>query len=413
MHRPHVPVVVMGHKGHGKSALVESLCVASGARGPRGAVDNIRVAQIQTPTRRYTLLDIPGGPRSVKAALRGSAVAQAAVVVVSASRGPQAQTRDHVLAAVAGGLWPLVVVINDDRQDAAASDAELIDACTFLVRSVINDLGEVGDDVIVVTGAVTNADVAASVIDALEAAVVTASDDSADVVMRVLFDHRRRSRAGRSDEAVASGRLLTGTLHSGERVRVVGLRHPLASTNTALARVDRLEVQGEAHDIVRAGEQLGVQLLFEGAAPVVDRQSVLIVGADVSPAHALRARLRLRPQAIGGRHRPLRAGFVCLAWLGASSVVCTVIPVGDGDSDIVVDPDATFDAVIVLGDGPGHARYAGAGAGICISGDGGLIASGTVTATVDDAPFRERLRALRGAREGSRRAQRLPLPVPA
>ena len=410
------------------------------SRAPRGAADNIRVAQAHTPTRRYTLLDIPGGPRSVKAALRGAAVAQAAVVVVSASRGPQAQTRDHVFAAVAGGLSPLVILINDDSESAGVDSGELIDACALMVRGVINDLGEAGDDVAVISGAVTDSAVAAAVIDALDAAVVPAADDSAGVVMRVLFDHGGRSRArGRSDEAVASGRLLTGTLHLGDRVRVVGLRHPLVgahsvppgssvppgapsgsavppgapSGSTALARVDRLEVQGEAHDVVRAGEQLGVQLYFEGPAPIVDRQSVVIVGEHVEPAHALRARLRLRPQAIGGRHRPLRAGFVCLAWFGASSVLCTIIPVGESDSDVVVDPDATFDAVVVMSGGPAHASYVCVGDGICLSGDGGLIASGSVSAVVDDAPFRERLRALRGARAGSRRAQRQRPLVPA
>lgn len=402
MHRQHIPVVIVGHKAHGKSSLVESMCRANGTRGPRGALNNIRVAQVHTPARRYTLLDIPGGSRSVKAALRGGAVAQAAVVVVSATSGPQAQTRDHLLAAVASGLSTIIIVINDER-----GDAELVDACALLVRGVINDLGEAGDDVAVVTGAVTDADVGAAVIDALDAQDAVVADDSAAPVMRVLFSHPGRGRArGRSDEAVASGRLMSGTLSAQERVVVVGMRHPRGTATTALARIDRLEVQGEAHDVVRAGEQVGVQLLFEGQAPLVCRQSVLIVGMEHSPARAVRVRLRLRPKAIGGRHRPLRAGFVCLAWLGSSSVVCTVIPVGDGDSDVVVDPDASFDAVLVFG--ATNARYAVAGDVVCLSGDGGLIADGRVVDVVDDAPFRERLRALQGARVGSRRALRLP-----
>lgn len=381
--------------------------VAGRSAEPRGAPDNIRVAHTPTSSRRYTILDVPGGPRSVKAALRACAVGQSAVLVVSATTGAQSQTREHILAAKVCGLSPLIVVINDEH-----GEQDLVDACTFEVRSLLNDHGEGGDDTVVITGSARDVEVGRAVLEALDAAVDVAVDDESPALMRVLFGHPRRSRQrGRGDEAVASGRLITGTLRVGDPVQTVGSRQVILSsahrpiaTAPVSARVERLEIQGQAVDVVGAGEQFGVQLIFDGNAPLVDRFSTLLLGeGHAGPAAAFRARLTLRPTAIGGRHHPLRAGFRCLAWIGCASMVSVIIPIGADDRDVVVEPGATFDAVISFW---GH-RYWSPGMTVALTGDGGLIASGHIVDAVDPNPYLQRFEVIRGLRHEAWRATRV------
>lgn len=393
MHRPHFPVAVLGHRGHGKSALAAALAARAGAHRPlRGDPVDVRTCRAPVTSKRITLLDVPGGPRSLQAALRACAVADAAVLVVSSTHGPQSQTRDHVLAARAAGLSPLIVVINDRD-----GDRELLQACEHEVRSLLIDHGEGGDDAVVIAGSVVDAATVDAVIAALEAAPVVARDDEADAVVRVLFFHSGLSRR-RGGNAVASGRVLAGKVRPGDVMRVVGLRAPVGQAHEVGVRVVRVEIDNDEVEVGGVGEHVGVELIAGGATPRVDRQSaVLLASSAPGAARVVTARLTLRPAAIGGRAHPLLAGFECLCWTGSSSTACVVLPYGDGGVDAVGPVDGAFDAAIVFG----APRYAPVDGPVVLTGGGGVIATGVTTASVvqrDSAAWLERLAAVRAAR---------------
>ncbi|MDP2342194.1 MAG: GTP-binding protein [Deltaproteobacteria bacterium] len=435
MRRPHFPVAVLGHQGHGKSTLCAALALATGGQPLRGDPLDVRTCRAVTTSKRITLLDAPGGRRSVNAALRACAVADAAVLVVSSTLGPQAQTRDHILAARAAGL-SIIVVINDFRaRSGSARDRELLEACEFEVRGLLLDHGAGGDDAVVIIGADDDVN-AGGVLAALDALPVTARDDEAAALVRVLFFHSRLSSAAgvdrREGQAIASGRVLAGTLKPGDSVRVLGLRGRIDGTcfcklereaedarvraHDVVARVSRLEIEGADVGTAHAGEHVGVQLAFPGAAPIVDRQSSMLVAAThAGPSTVLTARLTLRPAAIGGRAHPLLAGFECLAWTGSTSTTCVVLPINAGGDDVVGDVDGSFDAAIVLG----LPRYAPLGAPLVLTGDGGLVASGVVVEGItqrDAAGWFDRLNAVRthhaARRTGARRRRALVGAVP-
>lgn len=403
MHRPHFPVAILGHHQHGKSSLCRALAAATSSTRPlRGADDDVRVGTALVASRRLTLLDVPGGPRSVHAALRACAVADAAVLVVYSTRGPQAQTREHLLAARAAGIANVVIVINDGD-----GDAELLEACEVEVRGLLVDHGDGGNEAVVVTGSIANngARVAAAVLAALEGLAGRVVDDEAPAVVRLLFAHPGLSRGHR---AVASGRLLQGTLGLGDEVRVVGGRGPITAASfpkgprseriqqrqpadeagffaahTQVGRVTRLEVEGQQQEAVRAGEQMGLELdipgqtfdAFLAASPRVDRQSCVLLGSGhAGLSTTLQARLALRPAAIGGRSHPLRSGFECLAWTGSSSTLCTVLPVDASGNDAVAEAASTFDAAVLLA----LPRLASPQSLLVLTGAGGVIATGVV-----------------------------------
>lgn len=413
MHRPHHPVAVLGHRGHGKSTLCAALAARTEARALRGDPLDVRTCRAPVTSKRLTLLDVPGGPRSVRAALRACAVADAAVLVVSLTNGPQAQTRDHILAAKAAGLSPLIVVLNDDDKDG---DKALREICEIETRAVLVDHGEGGDDAVVVVTNLQEADPRAvdAILAALEQAPLRAHDDEAPALVRVLFQHPRLGRRHGGARAVVSGRVLAGNVKPGDEVRVLGGRTPILPrswlrfdaadlttrrrNHDVRARVVRVEVDNGEVVVGRAGEHVGVELEFVANAPVVDRQcSVLVSTTHPGPSAALTATLTLRPSSIGGRAHPLRAGFECLAWTGSSSTACVVLPVDDAGKDAIAFADETFQAAILLG----SPRFAPEGAPVTLTGDGGVIASGVILKSLVQADANgwfDRLVAVRAAR---------------
>ncbi len=411
MHRPHFPVALLGHRGHGKSTLAAALAARVDARPLRGDPHDVRTCRVPVTSKRITILDVPGGRRSVNAALRACAVADAAVLVVSSTQGPQSQTRDHVLAAKAAGLSPLIVVINDRD-----GDKELVQACEHEVRSLLIDHGEGGDDAVVIVGSVVDNACVDAVIAALEAAPIGARDDEASAVVRVLFFHEALSRRrGGVAVAVASGRVVAGRVKPDDVIRIVGVRAPhlnvplwtrtdgaqtsaIDRAHDVAARVVRVEIDNDEAAVGAVGEHVGLELVANGPAPHVDRQSVVLVASSSAhPARVVMARLTLRPAAIGGRTHPLLAGFECLCWTGSSSTACVVLPYGDGGSDAVGDVDASFDAAIILA----APRYAAADAPVVLTGGGGVVATGVITSSLvqrDSNPWLDRLAAVRAAR---------------
>lgn len=367
---------------------MQAIAIATAAQGPTRAPDDVRITRCASAAKRYTVLDVPGGRRSLPAALRATSMADVAVLVVSSTMGPQALTREHLLAALSARLTSIVVVINDIN-----GDRDLLSACELEVRSLLVDHGADGDDVPVVTGSLRTGadDVAHAVLAAIDSFAVVLRDTAAAVVMRPMFHHPGLSQAAILVDgvgtSVASGRLMTGTLQRGDEVRLIGHRSAstwaerAADTFDVRARVARLQINSTAVDTVEAGEHCGLQLRFAGHAPLVDRFSTVIVGAEQpGPVSAVRARLTLRATAVGGPRRGLRAGCRVNLWSGPAAAAATIVlPVDDHDHELaVVDAGSTFDAVLLTS----APRFFQPGAPIALVSSAGVLAAGEVTRLV-------------------------------
>ena len=442
MHRPHCAVVVLGHTGHGKTSLVDAL---RGQPGPARRINDadVKVVRCSTSNKRYTLFDVPGGPRSLHAALRATPMADVAVLVVSSIAGPQAFTREHLLAAKGMGVQHIVVVINDHD-----GDRTLLDACELEVRSLLSEHGEAGDEAAIIVASLRDDVVraAAEVFAVLDATAHRFYDDEADACLRVLFRHPGLSAPnvhGR-ELAVSSGQLAAGTLRVGDAVRVVGDRaaltplffHSPASQQRAardpniygrgpgwvgptytppayvppprgqlerLARIEQLQVARRDVDVVTAGEQVGVQLSFAAAVPRVDRFTSVIVRADhPDPAQVVLTTLTLRPSAIGGPRRRIDTARNIVVWSGAYATLAVMLLLDEHRRDVdSVGPDSTFLVAIVLS----APRFIGVGQALVVASNVGVFATGVVAEVVgaaDAAAWFARLFEIRAARDARR-----------
>ena len=339
--------------------------------------------------------------------MRGTALADVCVLVVSSTMGPQALTREHLVAALSAGISSFVIVINDFDGDAG-----LLAACELEVRSLLAEHGAAGDDAPIVTGSLRTREgaVAAAVLAAIDALPVVVRDSTASALMRPLFHHPALSQMAvavdGAGSTVASGRVMAGSLKLGDEVRVIGQRPAVSGppidprTLDLRARVTRLQLDKHEVDIVSAGEHCGLQLTFAGPTPIVGRFSSVIVG----PEHpglitAVMARLTLRAADVGGPRHGLRTGTVTEAWTGPTSGTCTILPVDDNGRDVaVVAAGDSFTAAILLRTG----RFADVGGSIALVTAAGVLARGEITELVARqavfTSWNERAQANRAAR---------------
>ncbi len=416
MHRPHCAVVVFGHTGHGKTSLIEAL-LAAALPSRRHGDAAVKPVRLSTSAKRYTVFDVPGGRLHVSRGLRTLPMVQAMVLVVSSTAGPQAQTRELMIAAGGAGVGTVIVVINDFDGDRL-----LLDACELEVRSLLNDHGLGGDDVEIIVASLKSEPerAAAAVFSALDAVKPPRYDDEAPALVRVQLHHPGRSAATSADRSVSSGQLVAGTLRVGDAVRVVGLRdartplffhHPRQQQHTTLvtrlrrwppqpltsyvmpsyepptpasfstvARVQRLEIANRAIDVVGANEQVGIELSCAGKVPVVDRYTSVIVSANHPDwTQVVLTTLTLRPSALGGPRRPVLCERHFLMWAGAYFTIASLLPL-DADGRVVDSAaiDSTFAAALVLS----APRFIAAGQPLVIANSAGIFATGVVQTAV-------------------------------
>ncbi len=347
--------------------------------------------------------------------MRGTALADVCVLVVSSTMGPQALTREHLVAALSAGISSFVIVINDFDGDAG-----LLAACELEVRSLLAEHGAAGDDAPIVTGSLRTREgaVAAAVLAAIDAMPVVVRDSTAPALMRLLFHHPALSQMAvavdGAGSTVASGRMMAGTLKRGDEVRVIGQRPAVSwppinpRTLDLRARVTRLQLARHGVDTVDAGEHCGLQLTFAGFTPILGRFNAVIVGPDhPGPVRTVIARLSLRAADVGGPRHGLRTGIVTEVWTGPTSGICTVLPIDASGNDVaVVAAGSSFTAAILLWDG----RFAELGGPIALVASAGVLAFGEITELVVRravvTSWNERSQANRAARFAAWKATR-------
>jgi elongation factor Tu len=323
--KPHLNVGTIGHVDHGKttSTAAFSIVLASQYGGEVTAFDKIDAApeekargitintahvEYQTATRHYAHVDCPGHADYVKNMITGAAQMDAAILVVAATDGPMAQTREHILLARQVGVPFIVVWMNKcDMVD----DTEMLDLVEMEIRELLSKYEFPGDDTPVIRGSglvalenpkdMDKAYGAKSVIElfnALETYVpIPERDLDKPFLMSVedVFSIKGRG-------TVVTGKIEQGIIKVGENIEILGIRDTKATTVTGIEMFHKLLDQGQAGD--NAG------LLLRGIERTdVERGQVLAKPGSIKPHTKFEAEVYVLTKDEGGRHTPFFPGY--------------------------------------------------------------------------------------------------------
>ena len=319
--KPHVNIGTIGHVDHGKTtltaAITKYLAMQGGAdytdyssidKAPeereRGITINTSHVEYETAARHYAHVDCPGHADYIKNMITGAAQMDGAILVIAATDGPMAQTKEHILLARQVGVPAIVVFLNKCDQ---VDDEELLELVEMEVRETLSNYEFPGDDIPVIKGSALNALVSEStdpnapeyacikeLMDAVDSYIPTpARNDDLPFLMPVedVF-----TISGRG--TVATGRVERGLIKTGETVEIVGLSDEKKSTV-----VTGLEMFRKTLDYAEAGDNVGA--LLRGVAKTdIERGQVLCKPGSIHPHTKFTGRVYVLSKDEGGRHTP-------------------------------------------------------------------------------------------------------------
>ncbi|MBE6131472.1 MAG: elongation factor Tu [Erysipelotrichaceae bacterium] len=311
--KPHVNIGTIGHVDHGKTTLTSAITTVLANAGlakkmdysqidgapeerERGITINTAHVEYETAKRHYAHVDCPGHADYVKNMITGAAQMDGAILVIAATDGPMAQTREHILLANQVGVPRIVVFLNKcDMVD----DDELLELVEMEVRELLSEYGFDGDNTPIIRG---------SALKALEgeAKYVEAINELMNTVDEYIPDPVREtdkpflmpvedvfSITGRG--TVATGRVERGTVKVNDNVELVGIKETRTCVVTGVEMFRKLLDQAEAGD--------NVGLLLRGLARTdVVRGQVLCKPKTVTPHSEFDAQVYVLTKEEGGRH---------------------------------------------------------------------------------------------------------------
>ena len=321
--KPHVNIGTIGHVDHGKTTLTAAISKVLHEEFPdvnpeydfnqidsapeeaaRGITINIAHIEYQTEKRHYAHVDCPGHADFVKNMITGAAQMDGAILVIAATDGPMAQTKEHILLARQVGVPAIVVFLNKCDQ---VDDEELLELVEMEVRETLSNYEFPGDDIPIVKGSALNALTSESndpnapeyacikeLMDAVDSYIPTpARNDDLPFLMPVedVF-----TISGRG--TVATGRVERGLIKTGETVEIVGLSDEKKSTV-----VTGLEMFRKTLDYAEAGDNVGA--LLRGVAKTdIERGQVLCKPGSIHPHTKFTGQVYVLSKDEGGRHTP-------------------------------------------------------------------------------------------------------------
>ena len=318
--KPHVNIGTIGHVDHGKTtltaAITKYLAMQGGAdytdyssidKAPeereRGITINTSHVEYETANRHYAHVDCPGHADYIKNMITGAAQMDGAILVIAATDGPMAQTKEHILLARQVGVPAIVVFLNKCDQ---VDDPELLELVEMEVRETLDKYEFPGDDTPIIKGSALNAltceggvddpDFACikELMDAVDSYIPTpARNDDLPFLMPVedVF-----TISGRG--TVATGRVERGVLKAGETVDIVGLTEEKKSTV-----VTSMEMFRKTLDFIEAGDNAGC--LLRGIAKTdIERGQVLCKPGSIHPHTKFKGQVYVLSKEEGGRHTP-------------------------------------------------------------------------------------------------------------
>jgi len=318
--KPHVNIGTIGHVDHGKTTLTAAITNVLAKKGQakaqaydqidgapeereRGITINTAHVEYETDGRHYAHVDCPGHADYVKNMITGAAQMDGAILVVAATDGPMAQTKEHILLAKQVGVPALVVALNKcDMVD----DEEILELVELEVRELLSSYDFPGDDipVVQVSGLKAlegDADWEGKINELMEAVDTAIPEPEREVDKPFLMAVEDVfSITGRG--TVATGRIERGKVKVGEEVEIVGIKDTRKCTVTGVEMFRKLLDEGMAGD--------NVGLLLRGIQKEeIERGMVLVKPGSIKPHTKFEGEVYVLKKEEGGRHTPFFAGY--------------------------------------------------------------------------------------------------------
>ncbi|MDR2957803.1 MAG: elongation factor Tu, partial [Coriobacteriales bacterium] len=269
----------------------------------RGITINIAHIEYQTETSHYAHVDCPGHADYVKNMITGAAQMDGTILVVAATDGPMAQTREHILLARQVGVPYIVVYLN---KCDAVDDEELLELVEMEVRDLLSSYEFPGDDTPVIRGSALKAlegdpqwvPSIWELLDAVDSYIPTPTRDVDRPFLMAVEDVFTITGRG----TVATGRIERGTIHVNEEVEIVGIRETQKTVCTGVEMFRKILDQGEA------GDNVGILLRGIKREEIV-RGQVICKPKSVTPHTEFEGQVYVLTKEEGGRHTPFFTGY--------------------------------------------------------------------------------------------------------
>ena len=320
--KPHVNIGTIGHVDHGKTtltaAITKVLSETEGCKADFTAFENIDKApeehergitisvahvEYETASRHYAHVDCPGHADYVKNMISGAAQMDGAILVIAATDGPMAQTREHVLLARQVGVPTILVALNKaDMVD----DEEMLELVEEEVRDLLSEYDFPGDDIPVIRGSALGAlngeekwmNSVRELMKAVDEYIPTPARDNEKPFLMAIEDVMTISGRG----TVATGRVERGELKLNSPVEIVGIKPTQNSVVTGI------EMFRKTMDFCESGDNVG--LLLRGIKREdIERGQVICAPGTVTPHSKFTAEVYVLTKEEGGRHTPFFTNY--------------------------------------------------------------------------------------------------------
>ena len=319
--KPHVNIGTIGHVDHGKTTLTAAITKWLSLQGKaqfeaydsidkapeekeRGITINTAHVEYETEKRHYAHVDCPGHADYIKNMITGAAQMDGAILVIAATDGPMAQTKEHILLARQVGVPAIVVFLNKCDQ---VDDEELLELVEMEVRETLSNYEFPGDDIPIIKGSALNALISESsdpaapeyacikeLMDAVDSYIPTPDRKADQPFLMPVEDVFTISGRG----TVATGRVERGVLKLSEEVEIVGLTDEKKKTV-----VTGIEMFRKLLDFAEAGDNIGT--LLRGVAKTdIERGQVLCKPGSIHPHTKFVGQVYVLSKDEGGRHTP-------------------------------------------------------------------------------------------------------------
>ena len=323
--KPHINIGTIGHVDHGKTTLTAAITTLLSTKfggdvrsyaeidnapeeRERGITINTAHVEYQTEKRHYAHVDCPGHADYVKNMITGAAQMDGGILVIAATDGPMAQTREHILLARQVGVPAMVVFVNKVDQ---VDDEELLELVEMEIRELLSKYEFPGDDIPIVFG---------SALKATEALPGNPDHEDCKCILK-LMEHvddyipepvRALDKPflmpiedvftieGRG--TVVTGRVERGIVKTGGEVEIIGITDTKKTTVTGVEMFRKILDQGQAGD--------NVGCLLRGVKKEeVERGQVLAIPGTITPHTKFKAEVYILSKEEGGRHTPFFKGY--------------------------------------------------------------------------------------------------------
>ena len=322
--KPHINIGTIGHVDHGKTTLTAAITMLMSKKfggdvksydeidnapeeRERGITINTAHVEYQTEKRHYAHVDCPGHADYVKNMITGAAQMDGAILVIAATDGPMAQTREHILLARQVGVPAMVVFVNKVDQ---VDDEELLELVELEIRELLSKYEFPGDDIPIVFGSALKAmnaigdpghDHCKCILELMEHVdsyipePVRALDQPFLMPIEDVFTIEGRG-------TVVTGRVERGIVKTGNEVEIVGITDTKKTTVTGVEMFRKILDQGQAGD--------NVGCLLRGIKKEeVERGQVLAIPGTITPHTKFKAEVYILSKEEGGRHTPFFKGY--------------------------------------------------------------------------------------------------------